>query len=446
MNILFLYNSTQTFTNTVFEHLAAFSKYSKHRSFFCHHDQFLSLNINLSQFDAVVLHYTIRLPFDQVSDSTVHALEKYSGLKVLFIQDEYDNTYKAWKWIKQLGFNLVFTVVPTENIARVYPPEQFPDVEFVNNLTGYVPEELTHLKETLPTAERQLVIGYRGRPLPIRYGKLGQEKIDIGRMVKIYCESNDIVQDIAWTEDARIYGPKWYEFMGSCRAMLGSESGSNVFAWDGLLDRGIKNFLAANERATENDIYINVVEPFEISGLMNQVSPRVFEAIASRTILVLFEGNYSGVVLPGVHYISLKKDGSNLDEVFALLNDAAYIENMAERAYQDIIASGRYSYKSFVKMIDEEIESSFRHIQKLKNITGEYSFSVLTHGEPTPITLLPIRAQPPLPSGEKLTNSKSMSQAIRGSAKRLAVFSWHRLPAESQNFLKPRLKRLLRRE
>ncbi|MEI7456641.1 MAG: asparagine synthase (glutamine-hydrolyzing) [Nitrosomonadales bacterium] len=32
------------------------------------------------------------------------------------------------------------------------------------------------------------------------------------------------------------------------------------------------------------------------------------------------------------------------------------------------------------------------------------------------------------------------------TARNLAVFSWHRLPAESQNFLKPRLKRLLRRE
>lgn len=446
MNILFLYNSTQTFTNTVFEHLAAFSRYSKHHSFFCHQDQFLILNINLSQFDAVALHYTIRLPFDQVSDSTVQALEKYSGLKVLFIQDEYDHTYKAWKWIKQLGFNLVFTVVPTENIARVYPPEQFPNVTFINNLTGYVPEELTHLTEMLSTAERQLVIGYRGRPLPIRYGKLGQEKINIGRMVKTYCESNGILHDIAWTENARIYGPKWYEFMASCRAMLGSESGSNVFAWDGLLDGRIKEFLAVNECATEDDVYINVVAPFEISGLMNQVSPRVFEAIASRTVLVLFEGNYSGVVLPGLHYIPLKRDGSNLEEVFALLKDAAYVEKIADRAYQDIIASGKYSYQSFVRMVDEQIVKSFQELREQNNNGACCANTYVHQGKPTFITSSPIRAEPPLSYQDKLTSSTSMSQTIRGSTKRFAVFAWHRLPVKSQNFLKPRIKRLLGRE
>src|SRR3989338_9177781 len=111
MNILFLYNATQTYTNTVFEHLSAFGVYSRHRFFFAHHDQNSEFNMDLSKFDAVVLHYSIRLPFDQVADSAVKALTDYTGLKVLFIQDEYNNTHRAWHWIKRLGIRLVFTVV-----------------------------------------------------------------------------------------------------------------------------------------------------------------------------------------------------------------------------------------------------------------------------------------------------------------------------------------------
>ena len=58
---------------------------------------------------------------------------------------------------------------------------------------------------------------------------------------------------------------------------------------------------------------------------MNQISPRVFEAIALRTALVLFEGEYSGIIAPGVHYIPLKKNLSNLDDVLSLLGDDEYL-------------------------------------------------------------------------------------------------------------------------
>src|SRR5207248_812275 len=79
--------------------------------------------------------------------------------------------------------------------------------------------------------------------------------------------------------------------------------------------------------------------------MMNQISPKVFEAIACKTALVLFEGRYSGVLEPGRHFIALKKDFSNVEEVLALLRDDAFLEALAERAYADVIGSGRYSYQ-----------------------------------------------------------------------------------------------------
>ena len=45
---------------------------------------------DLALFDAVVIHYSIRLPFNEVAGETAQALEAFGGLKVLFIQDEYD--------------------------------------------------------------------------------------------------------------------------------------------------------------------------------------------------------------------------------------------------------------------------------------------------------------------------------------------------------------------
>lgn len=355
MKVLVFFEAQQTFTNTVLEHISSFAKYSENDYFFCDSGQ--TITVDLDRFDAVILHYTVRLPFDLINDSLSAKLEAYIGLKALFIQDEYDHTHRAWYWIKRLGIGLVFTVVPKDSIVRVYPPEEFPNTLFVNNLTGYVPDNLPTSSGVL-TSARPLTIAYRGRSLPVQYGQLGFEKVEVGRMVKAYCVTKKISHDIAWDEKSRIYGANWYKFMASCRSMLGSESGSNVFDWDGTLARDVAVYQGKNQKASLLQVYRDVVSAREILGLMNQVSPRVFEAIALRTALVMFRGNYSGVVVADEHYIPLDKDGGNLPEVFKKLADGAYVDAMVDRAYRDVIASGKYAYAAFVRMVDAELAVS----------------------------------------------------------------------------------------
>lgn len=445
MNCLFLYNKFQTYTNTVYEHLNAFSKYSSNSFYFAHHDQQQVLNFDLKGFDAVAIHYSIRLPFDQISPSMAKALAEFSGLKFLFIQDEYDHTCRAWHWIKTLGIQLVFTVVPDAGIERIYPSSEFSDTRFISNLTGYVPDDLALKQDGVPPSQRPLVVGYRGRPLPIRYGRLGMEKIGIGEIVKSYCDKYAIRNDIAWNEGARIYGPRWYQFMASCRSMLGSESGSNVFDWDGTLVKRIAQIRKQNPRIRDDEVYEKCVRAEEIDGIMNQVSPRIFEAIASRTVLVLFEGNYSGVVKAGEHFISVKKDGTNLADIMRLLQDGAYVDAMAERAYQDVIASGKYSYQSFVRFVDENTERTFNEMVRDKRrqvINTEAGSNVGPHGS---ITTFPIRAKPPRLPTDTLIDTISGSEGLKDLSKRLVFYFWAKLPETVRNFLKPRISRLLGR-
>jgi hypothetical protein len=85
---------------------------------------------------------------------------------------------------------------------------------------------------------------------------------------------------------------------------------------------------------------------------MNQVSPRVFEAAMLRTALVLFEGGYSNVVRPDRHFIALRKDFSNVDEVLTRLADDDGLQSMVDLTYSEIIASGRYGYRQFIDGFD----------------------------------------------------------------------------------------------
>ncbi len=437
MNILILYNSTQTYTNTVYEHLSSFANMSVNSIFYCHQDSNSYLNLDLNIFHAVIIHYSIRLPFNQLSNSAVERLKSYNCLKVLFIQDEYDNTLRAWYWIKLLGIQLVFTVVPAEGVETVYPVKELPGVRFVSNFTGYVPDSLLSSEKLILPSKRKLLVGYRGRPLPVHYGLLGQEKVAIGKLVKKYCTEKHVPHDIEWTEDARIYGPDWYKFMASCRSMLGSESGSNVFDWDGTLASKIATYKQQHPTASDDELYSAVIKQYEQHGLMNQISPRVFESIALRTLLVLFEGKYSGVLVPGVHFIPLKKDGSNLDEVFRLLNDSEFVDEMVSRAYEDIILSGKYSYRTFVQMVDAELSASFEALTKVT----QYNQYTVTSEVLSPITTFPIRATPPSAVVLGFLNSQTPFGVLLQKLYNI----WIKLPQGLRDTMKPALKAVIKR-
>jgi hypothetical protein len=357
LNILLLYAPASIVTATVLEHVSSFARFSRHRVYFaqgvldapCHYD--------MAAFDVVIVHYSVRLIHpDYLSAHVVEALRRCGSFKVLFIQDEYENTELARRWLDRIGFHAVFTCVPGGQASKVYPPERFPSTEFLPTLTGYVPETLERRAVGAPLADRPIVLGYRARDLPYRFGHLGQEKIEIGRHMRALCERRGIPVDIEWTEERRIYGTAWYDFIERCRAMLGSESGSNIFDENGSLTRAIEVALQRRPKPGYAEIHACFLADKEGWVRMNQVSPRVFEAAALRTALVLFEGEYSGVVRPIEHYLPLKKDFSNADWVLEQLQDIPALERMVERAYRDVIASGRYSYRHFIAEFEDWLD------------------------------------------------------------------------------------------
>jgi hypothetical protein len=94
--------------------------------------------------------------------------------------------------------------------------------------------------------------------------------------------------------------------------------------------------------------------------VVDVVSPRVFEAAALGTAMIMFPGEYSGVVSPGEHYIVLEKDFSNMEEVVQKLRDDKLVAAMTARARRDVIESGRWSYQMFVAGFDQVVDDEAR--------------------------------------------------------------------------------------
>ena len=365
---IILYQASQTYTATVSEHLCSFKMCANFSCYFVDNESLTNRNLDLNNVDMLIVHYSVRLPYGQLSQCVQENLANFKGLKVLFIQDEYDNTNASKNVMKAVKFDIVFTVVPDRSIEVFYPKYEFPCTKFVNNLTGYVPDHQSEVIGDLsPPSERELIVGYRARNLPLRYGKLGQEKIQIGKRVAEFCKLNNIAHDIRLNDNDRIYGTDWYKFLASSRAMLGTESGSNIIDWNGDLDDRIK-ILKTETGMSDADIYSNLLAHEEIGNLVNQISPKIFEMISLKTVMILLEGNYSGILQPFKHYLPLKKDYSNLEEIFEFLDDEQKVNDIAELAYNDIIKSGLYSYSSFIRFFEATILQFFQEKHKAVDV------------------------------------------------------------------------------
>jgi hypothetical protein len=360
--LLVAYCNASTFVSTTVEYLESIARYSHSDVRFVHVTHGAELAFDLEEFDAVFHNYCARLPFpDYVSPNYLAKLKAFRGVKILAVQDEYDHTNILRRAIWDSGFHVVLTCVPPSMLQAIYPERMFPQTEFVTVLTGYVPEHLPlQAKPARPLRDRPVGIGYRGRDIGGRYGRLAFEKLEIGRRMREICAARGISHDIEWTEDKRLYGLGWYNFIASCRANLGSESGSNVFDFEGAIAAKYKELEAARGGPVPYEEFRIYTNPLEAKYDMGQISPRVFEAAVMRTPMILFTGRYSGIIEPDTHYIELKKDFSNVDEVLGRLNDLEGLEKMASRAYDRLVGSGEFSYQRFVRLIDATVERKLR--------------------------------------------------------------------------------------
>jgi hypothetical protein len=206
-----------------------------------------------------------------------------------------------------------------------------------------------------PDADRDIDVGYRGRPLHPYMGSGSVEKAIIGDRFAQLAARTGLAIDIDTSERGRLYGDQWYRFLGRCRAILGVESGTSYLDLEDQVLHDYQARVAAGRPVTLEDLEQGPLGRWDGNFSYRTISPRHFEAAAFRICQVLFEGDYSGVLAPMVHYVPLKKDFSNFDEVVALVGDRHAREEIVENAHRDLIRSGDYSYERFVAGIDDHL-------------------------------------------------------------------------------------------
>lgn len=334
-----------------------------------HHHEVLYYNVidgapqwlRRCKFDAVIFHTTLLcLRWSHLFNVLKWKLRWVAELdvvKVAIPQDEYDHAWVLDEWLHELNVSVVFTNFEEPHRKLLYPIMHERAV-FHKCLTGYIDDgDVEWARSRLRAHEnRSRDLVYRASHLPYWFGSQGQLKHRIADAVVEEANRQGVRHDISTAVEDTIVGRGWLEFLASGRAVIGCESGSSVLDRRGEMRAKVEALCGARPYLSFDEVNRAMPSGWD-DYRFYAISPRHFEAVLTKTCQILVEGHYDGILEPGRHYIPLKRDFSNLEDIVAQLRDRRAIETMAETAYEEVCRRGRHSYKGFAEQIECAIEN-----------------------------------------------------------------------------------------
>ncbi len=342
-----------TFTS----HLTSYRRYSQHE---CH---YLNANrervpwyIRAAHWDLVIFHDSfakaIRGPDGARLLNLISFLDGSQAVRIVVTADESWRSIQLVNFINRAGVAHVFTFAPENARTMIYEGIDRDRVAFHEVLSGYIDERVLRRVKRLARAHpaRTIDVGSRFTEW-YSTGRIGQLKTRLTKDFGARARRAGFSTDLSLDPKDIFAGDDWFKLLLDCRYVLGVETGASLLDADGSVSSRISRYVSEHPDAT-----FEQVESACFAGLDGQLdyralAPRHLDAVLTRTCQVLVQGGYSGVLKPDLHYLEIKRDFSNADEVLEQMRDEQARMAIVERAYRDIVESGRYSYSVFAATV-----------------------------------------------------------------------------------------------
>jgi hypothetical protein len=278
------------------------------------------------------------------------ALEGLDGPRIAIPQDEFLNTDPLVDFLRRFGVSHVFTCAPRHEWETIYGPLIADGATLKRVLTGYLEPRTVRRIEHLAaaTGERKIDVGYRSWQPEPWLGRHGMLKGWIAERFEEEGLRRGLRTDISMRPDDTLLGDAWFRFLLGCRSTIGVEGGASILDRDGRIRECVTRYGHEHPQATFAEFEASCFPGLDGSFDLRAISPRHLEASATRTPQILVEGSYNSILEPGAHYIPLRADFGNISDALDAMDDGNGAAEMAERAYRDVVATGEYSYESFV--------------------------------------------------------------------------------------------------
>ena len=342
---------------TIRDHLMAFERHSQRRCFYLNLAvRGVPRHLRETDFDLIVFHTTFLAQFRWAANGApwllrrARPLAELDAVRAVLPQDEFLRSDQVSEVIDQLRIDHVFSPVPQGELPKIYRRLNDGRVRFHHALTGYLEDEEVRRIESFVSPDRPIDIGYRAWHAAPWLGRHGQLKTEIARVVGEAAAARGLRTDISTRDEDTLYGDDWSRFLASCKYTLGVEGGASILDHDGSVRARTEQYLLSHPAASFEEIEAACFPGRDGELALRAISPRHLECCAARTCQVLVEGEYDGVLEAGRHYIALKPDFSNLEDVLTAVQRDDRRDHITEAAHRDVVRSGRWTY---ARLVDE---------------------------------------------------------------------------------------------
>jgi hypothetical protein len=272
--------------------------------------------------------------------------------RIAMPQDDYSRCDVLDSFIVDQKFDAVFTPI-TRDLEQLYPRAVRAGIQFHEAFTGYFELSDWSRLETFsrPFRDRSIDVGQRVRHLPPQLGRAagikGQLAIDFGDAA----EKQGFVCDVSTRSEDVFLGDDWWRFLGNMKFTVSRRGGASMADPTGRLADRVRRYQMRHPVASMAEIEKKVSMKGGRIGDFSAISPRLFEAAALGVCQILEPDDYVDGLLPGVHYIPLESDFSNIDEVFETMRDLDRCEEIVNASQDLLLRSGDFTYEAFVKQL-----------------------------------------------------------------------------------------------
>ena len=293
----------------------------------------VAARLNFGRFDAMVLLHSVFSNQQNLNGMLLRSLAACRVPKVYFIGNEYKLMPEKIRFCRQLKLALLITQSNDNRVMALYRAALDCDVICIPN-TGIDPGVFRAIASP---NQREIDIGYRSPPALWYLGN--NERTEIAEFFSKNASLFKINTDISLLAQDRFDTSNYALFLNRCRGYIGTEPGGDYFELTDTTRIRVNKYLEEHPNSTWPEIKRTFFDNYGASVPMRIISGRHVEAAACKTVQILLEGRYNGILEPNVHYIALDKNYSNFSEVIEKFRDRELCWQIAENAY-DVVMSG----------------------------------------------------------------------------------------------------------
>lgn len=365
-NILIVHNveNLSKARRSTLDHVYCFERYAPQHNYVYHRVMLpVTEALRAAAWDAVIFESTSlgivtlrpRSRFQHLREAW-RFLRDSPAVKLVFPQD--DATHSAYLdyFCSYIGADAVFSV-RAERKEQLYPLTSA-KAEFVSTVAGYIDDasldEIAALGR--PFAERRWEVGQRVALYPAWGGRFARRKGDVALRLQQACRERGLPENVSTDPTDVFVGDDWYRFLGDCRFVVGAEGGHGIWDPYGAIQDEVNDYVTRHPNASFEEVEDACFLGIDGRETFPGFAPRILEAALMHCGQILLEGAYRGFVQPGVHYIELNDDYSNIDDVFSQMVNPDRIQEMVAATRRDLVDNPSFRYSSLVQRTFELVE------------------------------------------------------------------------------------------